>query len=159
VGVRTNDLYDQGFVLIWGKNSVVNKEIAEPLYAGQASSLGDSWWNGDQQGWYTAVYPWNDPDGWGPGTLVEEMSDFRAVQRLLDRCCDDIALLTEATDLVCRPDGSCERTWLVNVARGKARVSVTATIKPVTFLDRLIMDIDIKVAKASAQPGFLDGVD
>jgi hypothetical protein len=152
VGIRIDDpsagnTYDQGSVLVWGGGNITAREIVPPLWDGQSASLSESWWKSDEKGWYTAVHPWQRPRGRGQGTLAEEMSHVHAVERLLDDCCDEIAPSTKATNLTCLRDGSCERRWLIETSEGKVTVSAKATIKPVTFLNRRVMEITVEVVR------------
>ncbi|KAK4121998.1 hypothetical protein N657DRAFT_103200 [Parathielavia appendiculata] len=127
---------------------------------GTYMTLGAHWWTRrsirTNCQWYTAGYPWTPaaPGTGHPSTMDGELTDFASVQKCLARCCDEVACLTEASDLVCHPDGSCERTWHYE---GTEQVSVKATIEPVVFLGRQVMDITITIALAWDHVPFIDG--
>ncbi len=150
VGIRTSPLsFHQGFVLVWGQNNLANNKKGDPRLEGRGAwkeqgtwRLPDAWWAEDKGGWYTAIHPWMDESG--SIALRQEMSDFESVQRLLDRCCDEVPHSTAATDLVCHPDGRCERSWLIREGEDAMRVAGKATITPIVFLDRTVMKIVVE---------------
>ncbi|KAK4096235.1 hypothetical protein N658DRAFT_562570 [Parathielavia hyrcaniae] len=150
VCLRGSSLHDKdkGMLLVWGATQVSSSLfIRRKGRHGSSIKLTGNWWTlgSPRPIWYTALYPWTPagPGTGSPSTMDEELTDFASVQKCLARCCDEFACLAEAGGLVRHPDGSCERTWH---GEGREPVLVKATIKPVVFLGREVMDITVTTA-------------
>ncbi len=144
-----------GLVLLWGKTQLKWKPgTIRPAFKERAAAFAEDWWKGDasNEGWCTAVYPWTrEQNG---ATLDKEMSSADSVQRMLDRCSDDVARSTAATALVSHADGSCERSWLVaeKSDENMRQVVVKARIASVMFLGQQIMDITVEFGDVDRKP-------
>ncbi len=103
-----------------------------PFLERRAGALDENWWSGDacKEGWYTSVYPWT----WEQNgvTLDQEMSKFDSVQRMLDRCSAAWSVAEDGRDI--------------------RRFLVKATIAPVMFLGKQIMDITVEVDYLNSEP-------
>jgi hypothetical protein len=138
-----------GFLIVWGITKPPGPECLalipnNMVWRRITLTFRNGWWRDDSvaNSWYTAVYPWTgilpgDADG---DVMVEEMTDFWSVQAMLDRCCDEVLPLADASDLIHHPDGGCERTGTMR-ARLWKRTNVKVTITPVDFMGRRVMDI------------------
>lgn len=144
IHTRTAPSIGEGLLLVWG-SKVPSKFLASQL-DGYETSLSQTWYLGERskERWYTAVYPWT-PAG---STMDAELSDFGSVQKVLSRCCEKVVQLTDATELISSPDGSCTRTWVVETQGTAKRVCVKAAITPVVFLGQEMIDIAVTVVPA-----------